>query len=83
MRSLARAFWASHGDYNSSFDQLLARAGSLKKVHQKSLQGFMIENYKAMNNLNPSYILGNLCEEGYSTQKGYVDLHQHSNIDKD
>ena len=82
MRSLARAFWASHGDYNSSFDQLLARAVSLKKVHQKNLQGFMIENYKAMNNLNPSYIWEIFVKKDI-TQKSYVDLHHHSNIDKD
>ena len=44
-----------YGDYDSSFDQLLARAGSIT-VHQKNLQSLMIEIYKTMNNLNPSYI---------------------------
>ena len=44
-----------YGDYDSSFDQLLARAGSIT-VHQKNLQSLMIEIYKTMNHLNPSYI---------------------------
>ena len=46
-----------YGDYDSSFDQLLARAGSIT-VHQKNLQILMIEIYKTMNHLNPSYIWG-------------------------
>ena len=41
-------------DYDSSFDQLLARAGSIT-VHQKNLQSLMTEIYKTMNHLNPSY----------------------------
>ena len=42
-------------DYNSSFDQLLARARSITVDH-KNLRSLLIEIYKTMNHLNRSYI---------------------------
>ena len=54
-RTNKRALRVLYRDYDSSFDQLLARAGSVT-VHQKNLQSLMIEIYKTMNHLNPSYI---------------------------
>ena len=54
-RTNKRALRVLYGDYDSSFDQLLARAGSIT-VHQKNLQSLMVEIYKTMNHLNPSYI---------------------------
>ena len=54
-RTRKRALSVLYGDYDSSVDQLLARAGSVT-VHQKNLQSVMIEIYKTMNHLNPSYI---------------------------
>ena len=54
-RTNKRALRVLYGDYDSSVDQLLARAGSVT-VHQKNLQSLMIEIYKTMNHLNPSYI---------------------------
>ena len=54
-RTNKRALRVLYGDYDSSFDQLLARNGSIT-VHQMNLQRLMTEIYKTMNHLNPSYI---------------------------
>ncbi len=54
-RTNKRASRVLYRDFDASFDQLLARAGSIT-VHQKNLQSLMIEIYKTMNHLNPSYI---------------------------
>ena len=42
-------------DYDSSFDELLEKSESVK-IHVQNPQKLMIEIYKTMNNLNPSYI---------------------------
>ena len=41
-------------DYDSSFDELLEKSESVK-MHDQNLQKLMIEIYKTMKNLNPSY----------------------------
>ena len=42
-------------DYDSTFDELLEKSESVK-IHDQNLQKLMIEIYKTMKNLNPSYI---------------------------
>ena len=42
-------------DYDSSFDELLEKSESVK-IHDQNLQKLMIEIYKTMKNVNPSYI---------------------------
>ena len=42
-------------DYDSSFDELLKKSESVKR-HVQNLQKLMIEIYKTVNNLNPSYL---------------------------
>ena len=42
-------------DYDSSFDELLEKSESVR-IHDQNLQKLMIEIYKTMKNLNPSYI---------------------------
>ena len=54
-RAHKRALWILFKDYDSSFDELLEKSESVK-IHVQNLQKLMIEIYKTMNNLNPSYI---------------------------
>ena len=80
-----RALRVLYGDYDSSFDQLLARAGSIT-VHQKNLQSLMIEIYKTMNHLNPSYIWEFFVKKDIPYKlrtKELVGFHQHSHINMD
>ena len=54
-RTHKRALRILFKDYDSSFDELLEKSESVK-IHVQNLQKLMIEIYKTMNNLNPSYI---------------------------
>ena len=44
-----------HNDYNSSFNTLLEKSDTVT-IHVKNLQKLMLEMYRSMSNLNPSYI---------------------------
>ena len=44
-----------HNDYDSSFNTLLEKSDTVT-IHIKNLQKLMLEIYKSMNQLNPSYI---------------------------
>ena len=50
-----RALRILHNDYDSSLDKLLKRNDTVA-IHIKNLQNLMLEIYKSMNHLNPSYI---------------------------
>ena len=54
-RTHKRALRILFKDYDSSFDELLEKSESVK-IHVQNLQKLMIEIYKTMNKLNPSYI---------------------------
>ena len=44
-----------NNDYDSSLDKLLNKSDTVA-IHIKNLQKLMLEIYKSMNHLNPSYI---------------------------
>ena len=50
-----RALRVLYEDYDSPFEQLLEKDGSIT-VHQRNLQNLMTEIYKAINQTNPAYI---------------------------
>ena len=54
-RTNKRALRVSYEDYDSSFEQLIEKDGSIT-VHQKNLQILMTEIYKTTNHINPPYI---------------------------
>ena len=54
-RTNARALKLLYEDYDSSFEQLLEKDGSIT-VHQRNLQNLMTEIYKTINQINPAYI---------------------------
>ena len=54
-RTHKRALRILSKDYDSSFDELLEKSESVK-IHVQNLQKLIIEIYKTMNNLKPSYI---------------------------
>ena len=54
-RTNKRALRVLYEDYDSSFEQLLEKDGSIT-VHQKNLQILMTEIYKTTNHINPPYI---------------------------
>ena len=50
-----RALRILHNDYDSSPDKLLKKSDTVA-IHIKNLKKLMLESYKSMNHLNPSYI---------------------------
>ena len=54
-RTHKRALRILHNDYGSSFNTLSEKSGTVM-IHVKNLQKLMLEIYKSMSNLNPSYI---------------------------
>ena len=50
-----RALRIIHKDSTSNFEGLLIKINSVS-VHQRNLQLLLIENYKTINNLNPSFM---------------------------
>ena len=49
------ALRALHGDYESTFEELLDKDKSMK-IHKKNLQRLMVAIYKIINHLNPAYM---------------------------
>ena len=54
-RTHTRASRILHNDYDSSLNTLLKKNDTVT-IHTKNLQKLMLEIYKSMNHLNPSYI---------------------------
>ena len=54
-RTYKRALRLLYKEYDSSFEQLLKKDGSVT-VHQRNLQNFMTEIYKTSNQINPEYM---------------------------
>ena len=54
-RTHKRALRILHNDYDSSFNILLEKSDTVT-IHIKNLQKLMLEIFKSMNHLNPSYI---------------------------
>ena len=54
-RTNKRALRLLYEDYDSSFEQLLEKYGSIT-VHQRNLQNLMTEIYKTINQINPAYM---------------------------
>ena len=54
-RTNKRALRVLYEDYDSPFEQLLEKDGSII-IHQKNLQNLMTEIYKTMNQINPAYM---------------------------
>ena len=54
-RTHKRALRILHNDYDSSLNTLLKKSDTVT-IHIKNLQKLMLEIYKSMNHLNPSYI---------------------------
>ena len=54
-RTHKRALRIPHNDYDSSLNTLLKKSDTVS-IHIKNLQKLMLEIYKSMNHLNPSYI---------------------------
>ena len=54
-RTNKRALRVLHEDYDSSFEQLLEKDGSIT-VHQRNLQNLMTEICKTINQINPAYM---------------------------
>ena len=54
-RTNKRALRLLYKDYDSSFEQLLEKDGSIT-VHQRNLQNIMTEIYKTISQINPAYI---------------------------
>ena len=54
-RTNKRALRLLYEDYDSSFEQLLEKDGSIT-MHQRNLQNLMTEIYKTINQINPAYI---------------------------
>ena len=52
-RTNKRALKVLCEDYDSSFEQLLEKDGSIS-VHQRNLQNLMTEIYKTLNQINPA-----------------------------
>ena len=50
-----RALRIIHKDSTSNFEGVLIKSNSVS-VHQRNLQLLLIENYKTINNLNPSFM---------------------------
>ena len=50
-----RALRILHNDYDSSLDKILTKS-DIVTIHTKNFQKLMLEIYKSMNHLNPSYI---------------------------
>ena len=50
-----RALRALHGDYESTFEELLDKFKSLT-IHKKNLERLIVEIYKTINHLNPAYM---------------------------
>ena len=54
-RTNKRALRLLYEDYDSSFEQLLEKDGSIT-VHQRNLQNLITEIYKTINQINPAYM---------------------------
>ena len=54
-RTHKRALRILHNDYDSSFNTLLEKSDTVT-IHVRNLQKLMLEIYKSMSHLNPSYI---------------------------
>ena len=54
-RTHKRALRILHNDYDSSLNTLLKKSDTVT-IHIKNLQKLMLEIYKSMNHLNPSYV---------------------------
>ena len=70
-------------DYDSSFDELLVKSRSVK-IHVQNFHKLMIEIYKALNNLKPSYIWGFHEEKVVKYDlRTYVNYqkHEHQNLE--
>ena len=55
-RARKRPLWELYQNNNSSFDKCLMKEAGIK-IHIKNLQKLMLEVFKTLNRLNPSYLL--------------------------
>ena len=65
-----RALRIAYNDYISDFKTLLRKDNSVT-IHQKNIQALILEIYKTLNNLNPTFMQEIFClkELNYSTRK--------------
>ena len=69
-RTNERALRVLYEDYDSSFEQLLEKDGSIT-AHQRNLQNLMTELYKTINQINPAYMWEFFCRREHALQSPY------------